>query len=828
MFRVWIAALLLMGASVGTTAGGLVRQPNHSLRLPQNPGRFGFRLVDALNLQFDVPVRVVFPPGETNRVFVVEKGGVVAVVTNIAAPSRTVFLDVTGSTFVGPEEGLLSMAFHPQYASNGRFFVHRVAREDTDDEPLRFNQISEFRVSVEDPSRADPQERVLIRQKYTRRNHYGGDLHFGRDGYLYGSCGDGYAPKTNSQQIDGGFFSAIWRIDVDERPDSLAPNPHPSVIGGYRIPPDNPFVGATSFLGRPVDPARVRTEFWSVGLRNPFRFSLDPETGDPWVGDVGFESSEAVYVSRKGANHGWPAREGGVPGILPESVPEDFFSNPDHGYGAPVFAYDHNSGSCVIGGEVYRGSRFAALYGYLLFSDYGGGWVTAMRPNPGGRADLISLGGYQPRVTSLKVHETTDDLWVSEIAQNRIWKLAYSGVFTGERLPETLAETGAFANLETLEPHPGIVPYEVNEPFWSDGARKRRWFSVPRVEDTFGFRAAGAWESPAGTVWIKHFELEMTNGVPESARRLETRFLVRNSNGVYGVTYRWTSPGNAVLVPEGGFGETIPVVMDGVRTDREWRYPGRGECLACHNQASGWALSFNTAQLNRIAGSPALPSHQIADLAQAGYLHDPPVTLRPLPMLARTEDPDASLEWRARSYLAANCGNCHRPGGPGHGFFDARLETPTALSGLVDGRLLSPGTDPRDRVIAPGDPGHSVLLRRLSTRGPGQMPPLASSVADGAGAQLIRDWILSLATPSPEEPAIVRPHRPEGGYRIRIAQPANRRLRMEWTSRLNSPAWEAMDLPGTEWVFPATARDLEVPIEGAVGTGYLRVLTLAP
>src|SRR5262249_40642579 len=122
---------------------------------------------------------------------------------------------------------------------------------------------------------------------------------------------------------------------------------------------------------------------------------------------------------------------------------------------------------------------------------------------------------------------------------------------TAAPLPPTLADTGAFRDLANLTPNAGIVPYEVNVPFWSDGAHKARWFCLPDTNLTVGFEREASWTFPTGTVWIKHFELELTKGVPRSARRIETRFLVRHATGVYGVTYRWDdSQTNATLVPD--------------------------------------------------------------------------------------------------------------------------------------------------------------------------------------------------------------------------------------------------------------------------------------
>ena len=152
----------------------------------------------------------------------------------------------------------------------------------------------------------------------------------------------------------------------------------------------------------------------------------------------------------------------------------------------------------------------------------------------------------------------------------------------------------------TMTPRRGIVPYEINVPFWSDNAKKKRWFSLPDTSLKFGFSREGSWNFPATTVWIKHFDLEMTNGVPQSSRRIETRFLVRNSEGVYGVTYRWGgSTSNATLVPDGGMDENF-VIRDGATTRTQvWHYPSRNECLTCHTPVAGHALGFNTAQLNR-------------------------------------------------------------------------------------------------------------------------------------------------------------------------------------------------------------------------------------
>ena len=805
----------------------LTREANTTLKFPQKPGSFGYRLIDATGLQFDNPGRIAFAPGDTNRVFIAELRGRIIVLTNLAAPTRTVFLDVTATTAYVQEAALVSIAFHPNYALNGRFFVHRVVTPADGEGNGWFNQISEFRVSPDNPNQAAIQERVLIRQRHVFPNHFGGDLHFGPDGYLYGSFGDGLNPGINSQQIDRDFFSAIWRIDVDDRPGSLEPNPHPSVVGHYRIPADNPFIGATRFLGRAVNPEQVRTEFWSVGLRNPFRFSVDSATGDVWIGDVGFESYESVYRSSKASNHGWPAREGALEGILPGTVPADFLSLPEYNYSPPFYGYHHKDGHCVMVGPVYRGSRWTELYGSLIFLDHSYGWLGAMKKSPDGTMDLRGLG-YLPGVTSIAFNPTDGGIWFSEMSQQRVWRLDHTPVFTGDPLPATLAETGTFSDMVNLTPAAGVVPYEVNQPFWSDNARKRRWFSVPNLTNHIGFREHGAWEAPAGTVWVKHFDLPLTNNIPESSRRIETRFLVRNQGGVYGVTYRWDSPNNATLVREQGMDESFDRTVDGTKVVQHWRYPSRGECLACHTHPGGLALSFNTGQLNCEANFPGGRTNQIAALSGAGYFVDPPSARTSLPALSALGRTDTSLEWRARSYLAANCSPCHVPGGTGLGLFDARLETPTAASGLINGPLRNSLGDVDNRVIVPGDLEHSVLLQRLSTREAGQMPPLASSIPDAVGAQILREWILSLTNTAPDFAATVSAEREGEGLLLRVGQPANRRVRLEYSTEIARPEWTEVNVPGTEWYFPAEAQEVHLHPGIGAQAGYFRVWAERP
>jgi glucose/arabinose dehydrogenase len=333
----------------------------------------------AFKLSFDQPVAMVTPPGETNRLFVVEKTGRIIVIPDLSHPTRRTFLDLKKQ--VGDDEveqGVLALAFHPDYRHNRRFYVwytscHRV-RGDT----IREDRLSRFLVSADNPNVADPSsEQQLISQADEAPNHNGGELIFGPDGFLYLSLGDEGGANDeyrNGQRIDRDFFSGILRLDVDMRADSVAPHRHPAVhAGSYTIPKDNPFIGTENFNGKPVDPAQVRTEFWAVGLRNPWRMSFDPVTGKLWCGDVGQDSHEEVDIISRGGNYGWSLREGNFP--FRKTSPAGARFN------GPIWDYPHTQGLSITGGLVSHGARYPELEGKYLFADYVFGRIWALEPD---------------------------------------------------------------------------------------------------------------------------------------------------------------------------------------------------------------------------------------------------------------------------------------------------------------------------------------------------------------------------------------------------------------------------------------------------------------
>lgn len=853
------------------------RQPNTSLALPLSPPAFGFATTNAFpGLAFADPVAIATPPGETNRLFVVEQAGRIVVITNLGTPTRTVFLDIRSQVVSGGEQGLLGLAFHPQYAVNRQFYVFYTLSFSSPAGSGLHNRISRFEASSDNPNLALPaSELPLLNQRDEAGNHNGGDLHFGPDGYLYVGLGDeggGNDQYNNSQRIDKDFFAGIIRLDVDRRPGSLAPNPHPAATPHYAVPADNPWVGATNFIDRPVNPAQVRTEFWAVGLRNPWRLSFDPRTGWLYCGDVGQGAREEINWITRGGNYGWAFREGTIAG--PRTPPAGFSSL------RPIAEYSHGSGTnqgrSVTGGVVYRGNQLSQLYGAYVFADYVSGNLWSITFD-GQSASPMRRLTQDPGIATFGTDPRSGEVLFGDLAEDQVKRLVYNTNLTGAPLPPTLADTGAFADLASLQPYPGILPYELNVPFWSDGAAKQRWFSIPNLDARIGFNTSGNWAFPDGTVWVKHFELEMTNGVPSSKRRLETRFIVKNRAGVYGITYRWDdAQTNATLVPEQGLDEALEIhEATGVRT-QTWRYPSRAECLACHTPAGGYALGFNTAQLNRDVTLNGTPENQLRWLDRLGYFQANLTRFHLLPALAPASDTNTSREYRVRSYLAANCAQCHQPGSTGVGLFDARATTPTDQASLILGPLNDTADDPDSRVIVPGSPTHSMLLTRISSLGPTRMPPMASSVLDQEAIDLLRAWITNdlpnyrslaqwqtdqfgsttdpraqpaadpdldhapnqqeyLAGTDPLNPAqawgiaIVSTPSPKA-VTLRFSRAANRAYEIQTVLALDQPiSWESMDIPENRPWFPTSTGQtaLRLPITNTAPQFY-RVQFRAP
>jgi glucose/arabinose dehydrogenase len=300
-------------------------------------------------------VFVTSPPSDSQRLIVVEQAGLVRVIRNDTTLA-TPFLDLRNKIGTGGERGLLSIAFHPQYASNGRFYVY-FTDKNGDIRIVRYNISADPNVGNE--ATADT---VIAIPHPTYANHNGGQLQFGPDGKLYAATGDGGGggdPDENAQDLSS-LLGKQLRLDVDG-------------TSGYVNPPDNPF----------------SSEVWAYGLRNPWRFSFDRATGDLYIADVGQNAWEEVDVATatggvgagKGANYGWDDMEG-------THCYEPMTGCDQTGRTLPVIEYGHTGGACtIVGGYVYRGARIPALAEHYLYADYCAGFVRSFRFAGGAATD---------------------------------------------------------------------------------------------------------------------------------------------------------------------------------------------------------------------------------------------------------------------------------------------------------------------------------------------------------------------------------------------------------------------------------------------------------
>ena len=339
-------------------------------------------------------------------------------------------------------------------------------------------------------------------------------------------------------------------------------------------------------------------------------------------------------------------------------------------------------------------------------------------------------------------------------------------------LPALLSQTGAFSDTTNRIAADGLIPYSPNTPLWSDGAVKSRYLAVPNnggiitPDQQISFLPTNSWTFPAGTVFVKNFDLvvnETNASVP--LRRLETRLLVRDINGVvYGVTYKWRPDNSDADLLSGSLTENILITnATGVST-QAWYYPSPADCLTCHTPAANYVLGLNTRQLNGNLNYPSTGNtdNQLRTLNRLGLFNPAfdEAAITNFEKLSSLTNLSASLEERARSYLDANCAQCHRPGGAGI-TFDARYDTPLSQQNITNfPAAFSLGVD-NACIVKADDVWRSVLLSRINTNASAiKMPPLARSIIDTNAVQVFNDWINSL----PGVPALAPPTiTPNGG-----------------------------------------------------------------
>ncbi|TWU08938.1 Quinoprotein glucose dehydrogenase B precursor [Symmachiella macrocystis] len=675
-------------------------------------------------LNFDEPLAVSLIPG-TNRFLLCERNGKLFTFEDAPHAKPKLLIDL--------ERTVYGAAAHPDFVNNGRLFVVSIVKEGAEDG----TRLSRFETSPDDRFHSKPQSEVVL-LSWLAGGHNGGCVRFGPDGLLYVSTGDGSGWADwhlTGQRIDD-FLASILRIDVD----------HSMGDKSYAIPVDNPFIKTPN----------ASPEVYSYGHRNVWKFSFDSE-GRLWAGDVGQDLWEMIELVQPGGNYGWSIKEG----------THDF--KPDRQLGPtpiqpPLLEHPHSESRSITGGYIWEADEPADLHGCYIYGDYDTGKIWSVRLVDGQPTKPRQLADTQFRIVAFAQNQQGEVLVVDHVS-GTLQRLVPAPLpdENEPKFPRMLSETGLFVSTTDHIPQPGLIPYSVNAPLWSDGASKERFIARPGdsqilFDDVTYPAPPPGWRFSDGTVLVKTFSMEMEAGNPLSTRRLETRLLHfksmpgdRERYGAQfwrGYTYVWNDDQtDAVLLDAQGADRVLNIqdknAPGGVRK-QTWHFPSRAECTLCHTMAAKYALGVNTLQMNRLHDyGDGQPRNQLAQLEEWGVFAKPlPKSPDALPRLADYHDQSQSINDRARSYLHANCSHCHRLWGGGLTEFQLPADLPLDKTGLIHATPERGHYGITDaRLIAPGDPDRSLLSHRMTLLKIGRMPHIGSNVIDEEGVELLREWI---------------------------------------------------------------------------------------
>jgi putative heme-binding domain-containing protein len=739
-----VAALAsLLAFFMGEPSQPSAAEPAKAVRIPWTTSRVvgspdpppPFKVVRAFpNLKFTHPLLIARSPG-SDRLFVGEQAGVLYSFVDRPDARADLFCDLRKeikTIHLLPKakqvEAVYGLTFHPDFEKNRQCFVcYTLLSADRSLQNLPDgSRVSRFTVTRTDPPRIDPSsEEIII--TFLQGGHNGGDLHFGPDGMLYISTGDAANPNPpdplNTGQDISDLLSSILRIDVDRK--------YPGK--NYAVPNDNPFVGMKD----------ARPEVWAYGLRNPWRMGFDRQTGELFVGDVGWELWESVHRVEKGGNYGWSAMEGPQP-IKPEKVGPTPIR-------PALIELPHTISCSITGGRVYRGKKFPELRGAYVFGDWETRRLWAARFEGDRTKEMPEIA--RPSVRIVAFGEDKD---------GELYFLDYDGgtMHTIERntdggaknanFPTRLSQTGVFASVKDQTPAAGVLPFAVNSRQWQDGATAEHWVGFPGMSSATLYPKGKP--IPVMVDWHSfriHFgkDAVLVRTVSLNSRRLETQILHFDGVDWHAYTYAWRDDqADADLVSADG-GEKE--VWDG-KQKRVWQFHSRTQCMSCHSSWSEYALGFHPAQLNRPGPDGR---NQLVALTELGLIRRASSDDKPLPpfeaasaareqKLANPADASQLLEARARAYLHANCGHCHSDGGGGA--VDLRLQFPVPVAEMKAVGVRPTRGDfglPDACIIKPGDPWASTLYFRMAKFGRDRMPHIGSDQPDEAGLKLIEQWI---------------------------------------------------------------------------------------
>ena len=665
-------------------------------------------------------------------------------------------------TLLKLEDVAYDVICHPKFAENGYLYVGSNGPHPSGKKHTR---VTRYTMDRSPPYKLDPASAKVIIE-WESDGHNGGAMGFARDGTMYITSGDGTSDSdTNLTGQDmTKLLAKVLRIDVD----------HPALGKTYSVPPDNPFVGVKG----------VVPETWAYGLRNPWRLTFDERTGHLWVGQNGQDLWEQAYLVNKGENYGWSVTEGSHP-FYPDRKP-----GPTP-IVKPTVEHHHSEFRSLTGGIVYYGKKYPELQGAYLYGDYSTGKIWGIKHDGTKALWHKELADSHLQVTGFGIDRDGEILICDHRGEDKAG--FYTLVPTPKDLPPAtfprkLSASGLFATVAGHVMKPGVIPYSVNAPFWSDGAHKERWLALPGDAPTIEFTRNHGWNFADKTVLVKSFALDTDVG----RRWVETRFLTRQEGEWYGYSYMWNDDQtDAVLVERGGMDRTFAVAGPQGPRKQTWHYPSRAECRVCHSRAANFVLGLSEVQMNKDHDYGGVRDNQLRVLEHLGLLKcnafdDAKGALRdaakakgwdekkvnefmdrqtatrgqrePKPpggmlglspekykKLVDPYDRRQDVALRARSFLHANCAQCHVEAGGGNAQMQLEFATELAKTKVVDvPPVHNPFGLPDAKLVAPGHPERSVLLYRMSHRAEGHMPPLATTQVDTEAVELMREWIRTM------------------------------------------------------------------------------------
>jgi len=488
-----------------------------------------------------------------------------------------------------------------------------------------------------------------------------------------------------------------------------------SIPSGYDVPPDNPL----------ADDGGITAEAWAWGLRDPAGCQVDGARDRVWCADRGAGVSEISLVPPS-SNLGWPRLEGSdcqLPGGC-DSLDTQL----------PLATYRYATNDCGLGPHAVADGMDDALDGAVVYGDRCSGRLFAVRPSVPGQPTARALVAQLDPVLVALAADPQGGLWAVDATGQlgRLVVLRPPGEF-----PTRLVDSGCFEGPGIDAPAPDLIPYELNAPLWTDGSHKQRYLVLPpharlSVEDD------GRLRFPEGAIILKNFSYPRGPFEPDRLVPAETRVMIRRSFTWEFHSYRWNDEGTEATLLHEGEARPLLTAVDGAPTIVRHTYPSREECGYCHGNGDVRALGPRLDQLARAVDYgeqlPALDQLELFDRS-----------LPAVEPIADYHDPLVSAEDGARAYLHANCSHCHRPGGwtPPDLDMDLRWTTSTADTRICNVPPQYSSTFQAEHRISAGDPSDSLIWLRLSSRGPWQMPPFATSIPDPA-ALAVREWIEGL------------------------------------------------------------------------------------